>query len=162
MKRKNAKKIFGYLFLFMTLFSIDRLIKFLVLKDLSYKNWSVFKGLNFYLILNRGVSFGLFSSSSSTIFYLLTTLIFLVITLFVFFSILEYIRGTNIFWHIFIIAGAYSNILDRFLYKGVIDFIDFYIGYWHWPTFNLADIFIVVGVFGLLGGMFKNVYFKKN
>ncbi len=157
-----VKKIIYYTILFVSLFSLDRFSKIWALNNLAYENIPVFKYLNFSLVLNRGVSFGIFGSSSSAAFYLLTILIFLVIGFFVFFSISEYKRGMNIFWHIFIIAGAYSNLLDRIMYKGVVDFIDFYVGTWHWPTFNVADIFIVLGVLGILWGMFKDVYFKKN
>ncbi len=157
-----ATKIIYYTTLFIGLFSLDRLSKLWALNNLRYENIAVFKGLNFSFILNRGVSFGIFGSSSPFIFYSLTALIFLVISFFVWFSISEYKRGVNISWHVFIIAGAYSNLLDRILYKGVVDFIDFYVGTWHGPTFNVADIFIIMGVLGILCGMFKNVYFKKN
>lgn len=159
---KKINKIFYYIVLFISLFSLDRFSKLWVLNNLSYNVMALFKGLNFSLTFNRGVSFGIFSSSSSSLFYLLTLVIFLVITFFVIFSISEFKRDINIFWHIFIIAGAYSNLLDRVLYKGVIDFIDFYIKSWHWPTFNVADICIVLGVFGILWGMFKDVYIRKS
>ena len=156
------KKIIYYVILFVGLFYLDRFSKIWALKNLFYENISIFKYLNFSLVLNRGVSFGIFGSFSSAAFYFLTILIFLVICFFVLYSISEYKRGMNIFWHIFIIAGAYSNLLDRIMYKGVVDFIDFYVGTWHWPTFNIADISIVLGVLGILWGMFKDVYFKKN
>ena len=158
----NKNKIISYIIEFIGIFFFDRLSKFWALNNLRYENMAIFKGLNFSFILNRGVSFGIFGSTSPFVFYSLTALIFLLISFFVLFSVSEYKRGVNISWHIFIIAGAFSNLLDRIMYKGVVDFIDFYVGAWHWPTFNVADIFIVLGVLGILWGMFKDVYFKKN
>ena len=48
-----------------------------------------------------------------------------------------------------IMGGAIGNLLDRIIYGYVIDFLDFYYGYWHWPAFNIADMAIVGGA-GLL------------
>jgi len=55
-----------------------------------------------------------------------------------------------------IIGGAVGNLLDRFVYGAVIDFLDFHYGGWHWPTFNVADMFITVGVGLLLIDHFTN------
>lgn len=161
-KKICSNKIFYYFFIFISLFSLDRISKVFALTKLEYNHIALFKGLNFYLTFNRGVSFGIFASDSIFLFYLLTAVIFFVITLFFLFTVSEFKDDVNIFWHIFILAGACSNILDRILYKGVVDFIDVYISSWHWPTFNLADIFIVLGILGILGGMYKNVYYSKN
>lgn len=164
-----VKNFFYNAIFFIGLFFFDRLSKYLVLNNLRYKNIAVFKGLNFTFVLNRGVSFGFLGFSSPAIFYFLTGIIFLVISFFTWFTISEYKRGVNVFWYALIIAGAYSNLLDRILYKGVVDFIDCYVGKWHWATFNIADILIVMGVLGILIRIFKsketfndNVYFKKN
>lgn len=159
---KKFKMKYFYTLLFFVLIFIDRASKFWALNVLKEKSISLFKYLDFSLVFNRGVSFGVLSSSSPIVFYLLTAVIFLVIIFFVIFLFTEAKRGVNVFWHTFIAAGAYSNLIDRFLYKGVVDFIDFHIYSWHWPTFNIADAFIVIGVFAILGGMFKNAYFRKN
>ena len=49
-----------------------------------------------------------------------------------------------------VVGGALGNLIDRVRFGAVIDFLDFYIGAWHWPAFNVADICIVLGVAGLL------------
>lgn len=46
-----------------------------------------------------------------------------------------------------ILGGALGNFIDRVRYRAVVDFLDFYIGTWHWPAFNVADIAISVGAF---------------
>ena len=50
----------------------------------------------------------------------------------------------------FIVGGAVGNVIDRLRFGAVFDFIDFYVGDWHWPAFNLADSAIFVGVVLLL------------
>ena len=57
----------------------------------------------------------------------------------------------------FIIGGALGNLIDRVRFGAVIDFLDFHIGEWHWPAFNVADIFIVIGV----GLYIINMIFRK-
>ncbi len=55
----------------------------------------------------------------------------------------------------FILGGAAGNLIDRVHYKYVVDFLDFHISGWHWPAFNVADIAICLGVFGLALQMWK-------
>jgi signal peptidase II len=110
---------------------------------------AVAPGFNFSLGFNRGIAFGLFPAESIFELYFMfaTQLLLLCGLLFMFF------RVTHFLMRLFlasIIAGAFANFFDRMLYGRVTDFIDLYIGDWHWPAFNLADIFICVGVIGLI------------
>ena len=162
MLKKNIKKITFYFFIFLFLFSLDRISKVFALNYLKNEIKPLFKGLNLSLVFNRGISFGLLNFDVSFLFYSLTLIIFLVITFFLLFAIGEGKKGEPILCNVFVIAGAYSNLLDRILYRGVVDYIDFYVGTWHWPTFNLADTFIVIGVFGILGRLFYDGYFRKH
>lgn len=159
----NIKKICFSLFLFLLLFSFDRISKVYAISYLKDGSEPIFYGLNLSLVFNRGISFGFLNFEKSFLFYSLSLVIFLVTIFFMFFSVWEAQKGGTISFNIFVLAGAYSNLLDRMLYGGVVDYIDFYIGSWHWPTFNMADIFIVVGIFGIMGRFFYNdYYYRKN
>ncbi len=56
-----------------------------------------------------------------------------------------------------IIGGAFGNLIDRIRFGAVIDFLDLHVGGWHWPAFNVADMFIVIGV----GLYIINMIFRK-
>lgn len=159
MYKKNKVALYVYVFCFG--FLLDRLTKIFALNNLVNKKVVLFDNLNLILTWNRGVSWGFFSFNSSAAFYFLTFIIFFVIFLFLLHSFCLFKKGKNIFFEILIIIGAISNLLDRFLYEGVIDFLDFYVGNWHWPTFNLADVFVVIGVIGILRRCLSNAYSRK-
>lgn len=158
----NIKKICFSSFLFLFLFSLDRISKVYAMTYLKDGIKQLFPGLNLSLVFNRGISFGLLTFDKSFLFYSLSLVIFLVISFFMLFTIWEGQKGEPILFNLFVIAGAYSNFVDRILYGGVVDYIDFHVGSWHWPTFNVADIFIVIGVFGILGRLLYNGYNRKN
>lgn len=61
-----------------------------------------------------------------------------------------------------ILGGAIGNFIDRIRYRAVVDFLDFYIGNWHWPAFNVADIAICIGVFFVFVAMFRNPAILKD
>ena len=150
--------------LFLTIFFLfDSISKAIALVGLSYgKIANVFPGLQFQLIWNRGVSWGMLNYLGGLSHLILSTFIGVVTFLFILHAIRESKRGKNILFEIMVIAGALSNLLDRLLYGAVIDFIDIYIGFWHWPTFNLADAFVVIGVFGIIIRSMKDGYFRSN
>ncbi len=100
---------------------------------------------NIILVWNNGVSFSMFSNNTLIGRFLLIALS-VIITTYVALYLKKEQNKLNRFALILIIAGAIGNILDRLRYGAVIDFLDFYIGKYHWPAFNLADIYICVGV----------------
>ena len=159
---KQKDRFTFYLFIFLLILFADRFSKVWALQNLENQDLTIFPGFNLALIWNRGVSWGLLSFDSSILFYLLTFLIVLVVILFCLHTFYLFKKGENIFFEVLIFGGAISNLIDRFYYKGVVDFIDFYVGSWHWPTFNLADVFVVIGVFGILGRFLFDGYFRKN
>ena len=142
----KKKLIKDFLFVFL-IFLLDRVSKFYVI-FLSNNNSSleiyVSKYLNIDLYWNTGIAFGLLSFSEKTLYNLLTVLIFIII-----FVLLIMILKTNDFRKypiIMILGGAIGNFFDRIVYQAVPDFIDFHINNFHWFIFNVADIFISIGV----------------
>ena len=141
---KNFYINFTIIFL---IFFTDRISKIYVV-NLASKNYSseLFssKFLNIYLIWNEGISFGLLSFGHSNLYNILTSIIAIIIII-VFFMI---VRNNNIKKYplLMIFGGAIGNLYDRIIFKSVPDFIDFHIGEFHWFIFNVADIFITLGV----------------
>lgn len=103
--------------------------------------------LEFVLDFNRGISWGFFSSSDFKLFGIITSLVILVTFFLAIYTYIQYINQKNIIPEILVLSGSVSNIIDRFRYGAVIDFISMHIGDYYWPTFNIADISIVLGVF---------------
>ncbi len=112
--------------------------------------------VNIDLVWNTGIGFGLFSSETTLIYNLITGLIGFVI-LFIFYLFLKSILIEKFFFSL-IIGGALGNFYDRLIYQAVPDFIDFHIGNFHWFTFNVADIFITIGILMLL---IRELFFKN-
>ena len=102
------------------------------------------KFLNIRLIWNEGIAFGLLSFNDKIIYNLLTFIIFIII-LIIFFMVLKS-YGLKKYSLLMILGGAFGNVYDRIFYGAVPDFIDFHIGNFHWFIFNVADIFITLGV----------------
>ena len=102
------------------------------------------KFLNIRLIWNEGIAFGLLSFNDKIIYNLLTFIIFIII-LIIFFMVLKS-YGLKKYSLLMILGGALGNVYDRIFYGAVPDFIDFHVGNFHWFIFNVADIFITLGV----------------
>ena len=150
MKRRDLISILiGYIILFFGVLGLDRITKTWAIKNLMFQNINIFLGFNLSLTFNRGVVFGLFSSKNSFYFCGVSGLVILILAAFSFYTFWEFKKGRSIICHIMLASGALSNVIDRFLYGGVVDFIDIYAFSWHWPTFNVADIFVVIGIFGI-------------
>ena len=102
------------------------------------------KFLNFQLIWNEGIAFGLFSFDKTNLYNALTFIIFLIILLIFIMAIKN--KGLKKYSLLMILGGALGNFYDRIFYRSVPDFIDFHIENFHWFIFNVADIFITIGV----------------
>ena len=100
--------------------------------------------MNIILIWNDGIAFGLFSFEKESLYNILTIFILLIILL-VIFMILKS-EGLKKYALLMISGGAIGNVFDRIFNKAVPDFIDFHVGNYHWFIFNVADIFITLGV----------------
>ena len=104
--------------------------------------------LHFILIWNKGIGFGLFSSDQSSVYNFITILIFL-INLIIIYLIFKSRKIISYFYAL-ILGGSLGNLFDRVHYSAVPDFIDLnYKGY-HWFIFNIADIFITIGIICLI------------
>ena len=145
------KKNFFYLTLFLFIFIFDRITKILVLKNFNLNDYFVveltpFLSLN--LIWNSGIAFGLFSLDQG-IYYNFLTGIILLITIIILWMFTRS-EGTEKIAFLMILSGSFGNIFDRVYYRSVPDFIDFHVGNFHWFIFNVADIFITLGVILLI------------
>lgn len=124
----------------------DQWSKFFILQipELSTSNAiEITSFFNIALVLNRGISFGMFSEHDQP-------LLLIAIALAIIAVLLRWLwKDSTIMLAIGVgmaIGGAIGNMIDRILYGAVVDFLDFYIGNLHWPAFNIADSFIFIGV----------------
>ena len=129
-------------------FLLDRYSKIEIINNLNNSTFFINSFINFDLIWNTGVGFGLLSFSSSLMYNAMSVIIGLVIL------ILTYILFTlekldKIIISV-IVGGALGNFYDRLTYNAVPDFIDLHYGNFHWFTFNVADIFITLGILTFL------------
>ena len=133
------------------IFLIDRVSKLLIINSPeTYEQYgiSVTSFLNFYLIWNEGIAFGLFSFDEKLYYNLLTIFIILVTAVIIWLMFKS--KGFEKFSFIMIIGGSFGNIFDRIFYSAVPDFIDININNFHWFIFNVADIFITLGIICLI------------
>ena len=159
---KNLNKSFLInLSLIFIIFLFDRISKiYVIYLDNKFLGSEIFtsKYLNFYLIWNEGIAFGLFSFGTESLYNFLSIIILLII-LFIFFM-LKQATGIKKYSLLMILGGALGNFFDRLFYKAVPDFIDFHVGDFHWFIFNVADIFITLGVIFMI--IMEFVYSSNN
>ena len=145
-----SKNVILSLIIIFFVFTSDRVSKVIIIKhQLNSNSLFVNDYLNLELVWNTGISFGIFSQNANIYYHSTTLLIFFVI---VFLSHL--INKANFLDKIFlslILGGALGNLYDRLLYFAVPDFIDLHINDYHWFTFNIADIFITIGIILIIG-----------
>ena len=148
MNLKNLNKnFFVNSLIVLSIFFIDRLSKiYVIYLDEIFLGSEIFssKFLNIRLIWNEGIAFGLLSFKEKTFYNFLTIIIFIII-LVIFFMIIKS-RGLKKYSLIMILGGAAGNFFDRVVAKAVPDFIDLHVGDFHWFIFNIADVFITLGV----------------
>lgn len=148
----NRKQIFPLIII--ALLGIDQLTKSLVARSIPFQSSkSIIPGLfNLTHVRNRGAIFGFFSHSESRILFIFLTLVSLValgLVIYYFFRTPSSQTLMKISLSV-ILAGALGNLIDRVFRGHVIDFLDFYIKSWHWPSFNVADSCITIGAFLLI------------
>ena len=108
----------------------------------------IYPFLNFYMVWNTGLGFGLASMEANIYYHILTLFIGIVNVILVFFLVKT--KGAYSYLIALIIGGSLGNLFDRIYYYAVPDFIDLHLGNYHWFIFNVADIFITAGIIGLL------------
>jgi signal peptidase II len=147
----NKKKIYLFIFV-LVLFAIDRISKILILKNFLNNSSSeiyINSFLNFSLVWNSGIGFGILQLEAN-IFYLLISIIITAINLILIYWMLSSSNYLESIFISIILGGALGNLFDRYYYSSVPDFIDLHYESFHWFTFNIADIFITIGIIGLI------------
>lgn len=156
--RYLTKQFYINLLIIITIFTIDRITKvYVVYLDKFNQGVELFssKFLNIFLIWNKGIAFGFFSFDQGHIYKIITLIIIIVVC--IVFTMMLQNNGLKKYSLILIFGGSLGNLYDRILYASVPDFIDFHIGELHWFIFNIADIFITLGViFMILLEFFDN------
>ena len=135
----------------LSIFFFDRVTKIYLLnfqEEGTDIDFYIYPFLNFYLVWNTGIGFGLASMEANIYYHILTTIIVFVNIGLVFFLVKS--KGIYSYLLAMIIGGSLGNLFDRIYYYAVPDFIDLHIGNYHWFIFNVADIFITVGIIGLV------------
>ena len=151
MGKINYKKISIYLFLVIVIFLLDRITKIYILNLAEINNLVdiyLTSFLNIYLIWNNGIAFGLLPLDKALL-YNAVTLLITFINILILIMIINY-NDYRSFFLIMILGGSLGNLFDRVYYKAVPDFIDMHHGDFHWFVFNVADIFITLGVICLI------------
>jgi len=147
----NKKKI--YLFVIIIIFFlIDRVSKILILKSFLNNSLSeiyINSFLNFSLVWNSGIGFGLLQIEPN-IFYSTVSIIIAAINLILIYWMINTSNYVESIFISIILGGSLGNLFDRFYYNSVPDFIDLHYKSFHWFTFNIADIFITIGIIGLI------------
>ena len=151
MFKTNFKKIFINSIIVFVIFLTDRISKIYILKISELEssvNIYVTQYVNSYLIWNKGIAFGLFSFNESLT-YNLITFIIATITIIILVMIIKNV-GFKRYSLLIVFGGSLGNLFDRIYYSAVPDFIDFHINNFHWFVFNIADIFITIGIVCLI------------
>lgn len=143
-----------YYVIIIGLLGIDQLTKTLIAQNIAlHSSRTLIPGFfNLTHIRNRGAIFGFFSQTENQILYLFLTLISLAALGLVIYYFIKTPRTDRLMKISLavILAGALGNLVDRVFRGYVIDFLDFYVKGWHWPSFNVADASISVGAFFLI------------
>ena len=151
MKIANKKKLFFSFIIIVTIFILDRISKLYVLNLAETKNIVdifITKYFNIYLIWNEGIAFGLLKFEQSHLYNLMTY--FIVVILAIVLILIIKTDDIRFYFYSIIFGGAIGNLFDRFYYSAVPDFIDLHINNLHWFIFNIADIFVSIGVICLI------------
>lgn len=124
---------------------VDRVSKWWAFNRLDH-SWIFKPYIHLQLAINRGISWGMLATGKQLPFYAITVLLIIITGYLIWYAHDRAKHQCVIFGEMLVIMGSISNILDRLVYGGVIDFIVLSYGQWSWPVFNVADMAIVLGV----------------
>lgn len=142
---KPTKLTITYLAVFLLTLGLDRLSKYYVLTHVS-EPYSISSLLTCSLTFNRGISWNMFHSHDALVFCVVSIIVGFITALLAIYAIMRWRYGYHILGEVLVLSGAISNLIDRLIYGGVVDFIFFACGNLSFPIFNFADVFIVIGV----------------
>lgn len=134
-----------YALLFICTGVLDRITKYIALTycELVQKTDSF---VSCYLSFNRGISWGMFHSDNELPYLILSIIIAGITLALAVYAAIRYANHQSIVGETLVLAGSFSNLLDRFIYGGVVDFILLSYSDWSFPVFNCADVCIVIGI----------------
>ena len=156
---KINKFLIGFIFIVIC-FALDRLSKIYILNILNNEgqvDFYINQFLNIYLVWNTGIGFGLFSSEDKLLYNIFTAIIVIINLVILYFALIE--SKIKSFFLMIILGGSLGNLFDRVYYRAVPDFIDLNYSGYHWFIFNVADIFITIGIICLILSEF--IFYKK-
>lgn len=143
------KNNFFPLILVFIIFLIDRISKIKIIEHhTNGSNLFINDYLNYILVWNTGIGFGIFSNEANIVYHILSSIIFFILVVLIYLIIKSNLID-KIYFSL-ILGGALGNFYDRIVYFAVPDFIDIHYEDYHWFTFNIADIFISLGIILLL------------
>ena len=151
MKNEIIKKIITSFVIVLFIFFLDRITKILILniaEETGKVDIYINSFLNFYLVWNSGIGFGLLSFDDNYVYNSITVLIILINLIIVYLIYIE--KGQKSYFLLIILGGSLGNLFDRLYYNAVPDFIDLNYKGFHWFIFNVADIFITIGIMFLI------------
>ena len=151
MKRKKnflKKENIYYVIVIISIFFFDRLTKLKIISDFNESTYYINNYINLDLVWNTGVGFGLLSSTSNFFYHTITVVVGLIIFVLLYFTLVS--RKIEKIIFSIITGGALGNFYDRISFNAMPDFIDLHYKSIHWFTFNIADIFITIGLIALI------------
>tara|TARA_B100001093_G_scaffold323615_1_gene308789 strand:- start:1865 stop:2365 length:501 start_codon:yes stop_codon:yes gene_type:complete len=151
-KKENIFSLTSILLIFL----LDRFSKIKIIDNFNENSFFINNFINLDLVWNTGIGFGLLSFETNLI-YNIITFVICVIILILFYASITSEKSEKLIFSI-IIGGAIGNLYDRLFYKAVPDFIDLHYNSFHWFTFNVADIFITIGIIVFL---IKGFFIRK-
>ena len=161
MKKITFKKYIYFFLILLIIFFLDRVSKIYILSLANselYLDIYINKFLNIYLIWNTGIGFGLLSFDDTLIYNITTFIIFIINFILIYFTFVS--DNSKSVFFAFILGGSLGNLFDRFYYSAVPDFIDLNYNGYHWFIFNIADIFITLGIICLI--IIELLQYKKS
>ena len=147
----NFKNLLNHFIIIILILVIDRISKIYLLnlhENGIEVDFYIFPFLNIYLAWNTGIGFGLFSTDPNIFYYFLTAIIGVINLVLI--ILLFNLKDIRKYFISIILGGSLGNFFDRIYYFAVPDFVDFHIGNFHWFIFNIADIFITIGIICLI------------
>ena len=160
MINEKIKKILTSFLIILLIFFIDRISKILILniaEETQKVDIFVNSFLNLYLVWNKGIGFGVLSFEDKYIYHFITLLIIMINLIIIYLVYLE--KGLKSYFLLVILGGSFGNLFDRLYYNAVPDFIDLNYKGFHWFIFNVADIFITLGIIFLI--LLEIINYKK-
>ena len=160
MNNSLVKKLLIYVLIVLVIFALDRFSKLFILNILEDKDKVdiyINSFLSLYLVWNKGIGFGLLSSDQDYFYNIVTALIVLINFVIIYLLFTE--KGMKYYFLLIILGGSLGNLFDRMYFRAVPDFIDLNYNGYHWFIFNVADIFITIGIILLILAEF--ISYKK-